>query len=84
MHPLRVQAHQALHRLGAEVEDAQVVARLDEVAGHGAAHVAQADEGDAHGVSWRCACQRRLMVVLTPVFTEASSNQRVVTVLVWV
>ena len=36
------------------------------------------------GVFERRGCQRRLMVVLTPVFTEASSNQRVVTVLVWV
>ena len=47
----------------------------DEIGSHSAAHVAQPDERDFHF---------RLMVVLTPALEVESSNQRDVTVLVWV
>ena len=36
-------------RLFGKVEGADLVARLDEVGRHAAAHVAEADESDAHG-----------------------------------
>ena len=45
--------------LGAAVEHGDIVSGLDEVGGHGRAHVAQADESDLHAVTSALWCVAR-------------------------
>jgi hypothetical protein len=59
------------------------VAGLEQIEGHGCAHVTQADECDSHSVCLTRAYLKEMVVFTLPAVV-ASSNQRSVTVLVCV
>ena len=56
------QGYGGLHGLGGKIEDAQVEAGLEQVGGHGPAHVAESDETDAHGDFLFFLCWKRSVV----------------------